>query len=253
MRLRTYVEQLLDLIYPKVCFGCRRPIDYQSNIYLCSECWEELDRQITPPFCTICGRPINISPHENLYFGDISDLGRCPDCIGCCYHFSRGYTAALYERLVKDCIHNFKYNYNTYLAGTLAQLMIKFSLKYIDIRKIDVLVPVPLHWRRFRQRGFNQAQLLAKRISIDLGIPVRKNVLRRIRHIPSQVELPRCERLDNVKGAFKVRNTDGLIDKLVLLIDDVFTTGATLDECSRVIMEAGAKDVWVFSLARGMN
>ena len=245
MWLRKYGEQLLGLIYPKSCFGCQRPLNPQSHIYLCFDCWNKLGSSIIPPFCTICGRPIDML--------DVKRADKCSLCTEDHYYFKLGYTAALYDGLVKDCIHSFKYSYNTYLAGTLAQLMINFSLRYIEFKEIDVLVSVPLHWKRLRERGFNQAELLAKKISVRLGIPLEKRGLCRIRHILSQTQLQRQERLHNVKGAFVVKRADSFTGKRILLVDDVFTTGATLNECSRVLLQAGAKEVWVFSLARGVS
>lgn len=243
MWLHKYREQLLSLIYPKSCFSCQKPLNPQSHIYLCFDCWNKLESSISPPFCAICGRPIDTL--------NVEETDKCPLCIGYHYCFKLGYTAAKYDGLIKDCIHSFKYSYNTYLAGTLAQLMINFSLRYIDLKQIDILVSVPLHWKKLRERGFNQAELLAKRISLKLGIPLEKNGLCRIKDILSQTQLQRQERLLNVKGAFVAKKADSFTGKRILLVDDVFTTGATLNECSRVLLQAGAKEVWVFSLARG--
>lgn len=234
-------EELLDLIYPKTCFGCKSRISPEIEGYICKECLNKLDK-LKPPFCITCGRPI-----------DILDIDKCTDCTGYNYYFTRGYSATLYEGLVKDCLHNFKYNSHTYLGGTLARLMIDFALEYIDPDKIDAILPVPLHWQRFRDRGFNQSAILGKILSKETGVPFMRNGLTRTRVIKPQVELPRSERIGNVLGAFKVTNPKKFSGKHILLIDDVFTTGATLNECSRVLLDSGAKGVWVFCLARGIS
>lgn len=241
MLLKRYKEELLDLIYPKTCFGCKKPLPASLEGYLCPDCLNKLDKP-QPPFCISCGRPI-----------DIMDIDRCSDCTGSNYYFKRGYTASLYEGLVKECIHSFKYSSQTYLACTLARLMIDFAFEYIDLDKIDAVVPIPLHWIRHRDRGFNQTAILGRMLGKRIGIPFIGNGLSRTKIIKPQVELPRKGRITNIKGAFKVTRPKKFFGKHILLIDDVFTTGATLNECSRVLLDNGAKEVWVFTLARGIS
>lgn len=247
----VYKEQLLSLIYPKICSHCERSLDPLSRIYLCSDCYSRINRYIKPPVCTICGKSIKIQDihkKKRASVDILSDL--CSDCTGCNFHFTRGHTAVLYEGLVKDCIHDFKYNSCTYLAGTLAQLMIDFAQNFMDMTEIDALASVPLHWRKLRQRGYNQAELLCKKLSSAFNIPIIYKGLGRIKDVLSQTELQRNERIDNVKDIFRVTKPHNFIGKRILLIDDVFTTGATLNECSKAIKEAGACKVEVFSLAR---
>lgn len=233
-------EELLDLIFPKTCFGCKKRLSPIAEIYICPLCLNKICK-LQPPFCKTCGRPVE----------PLSE--RCPDCTGQNFYFSRGFTSNLYEGLIKDCIHNFKYNSYTYLGGTLAFFMADFAKRYIDIDKIDAIASIPLHWQRKRDRGFNQSAILAEILSKNFRIPYTSTGLSRIKSIQPQVELPRKERISNVLDVFKVKNPKKILDKRILLIDDVFTTGATFNECSRVLMECGAKDVWVFSLARGIS
>jgi len=218
--IRNFKEQFLSIIYPKVCFGCKKQLEPSCKIYLCVDCYNKLQSQMKP------GESI---PH---------------------FHFSRNYTASFYEGLVKDAICSIKYNDNTYLAETLAQLMIDYSLKYIQLEKIDAIAQIPLHWRKKRERGFNQSLLLAVKIGSSLNIPVIKKSVLRTKYTPSQIELSGKMRLSNVKGVFKAIKPNNFRGRRILLIDDVFTTGATLNECSKVIMEAGAKDIWAFTATK---
>lgn len=240
-QLKKYKEELLDIVYPKICLGCKNRIPADCEKYLCSACLDKLQK-IKPPLCTVCGKPI-----------DDTDVCRCSECSGYKYHFSRGYTASVYEGLIKDCIHNFKYNSHTYLGGTLAGLMADFASSHIGLNKVDLIVPVPLHWRKLRDRGFNQSVILTKLLSRTLGIPFINKGISRIKALPPQAGLPRKDRIRNSHGIFKVTRPEYFCGKHILLIDDVFTTGATVNECSKMLMDCGAKDVWVFSLARGIS
>lgn len=240
-RLGRFKEQLLNLVYPKTCFGCRKFIPWDKKGYLCGECLNKLDK-LQPPFCVVCGKPL-----------DILDSDRCPECTGYKYHFRRGYTASIYDGLIRDCIHNFKYNSCAYLGGTLADIMLEFASKNIPLQKIDAVVPVPLHWRRFRDRGFNQSAVLARILSKGTGIRFIGNGLCRSKAVHPQAELSRKERMKNLQGAFKSGRQKDFFGKHILVIDDVYTTGTTMNECAKVLLDSGAKEVWVFSLARGLS
>lgn len=238
-------EELLTLIYPKICFGCDKSLPPKHEGYLCPDCLDKINKP-QPPFCISCGKSIDPAPGR-------CGIDRCPECAGYSYNFTRGYTASIYDGLIKDCLHNFKYNAHTYLANTLAGVMIDFALKHIDIGKIDAITSVPLHWKRLRDRGFNQASVLASILSKKVNKPFVKNSIYRTKVIKPQVELPRQDRIKNVQGVFRIKNPKNFLDKHILLIDDVFTTGATLNECSKVLLEAGAREVWVFTLTRGIK
>lgn len=228
---------ILDLVYPRFCFGCQRPIPAEIDGFLCPDCISRLDI-IRPPCCIICGRPISAG-----------DGDRCRDCSNSSYYFTRGFTAVLYQGLVKDCIHRFKYDSCTYLRYNLARLLIDFSRAHIDASRIEVITPVPLHWRKLRDRGFNQAAMLGKALAVELGKRYIGNVLTRPRPAQAQVKLSRQERMNNIRGVFAMRKPAGIQGKHILLIDDVFTTGATLNECSRILLAGGAAEVWVFAVA----
>ena len=121
----------------------------------------------------------------------------------------------------------------------------------LDSLNYDLIIPVPLHWIKEYSRGFNQAELIGRKISDKFNIPLSKTSLKRIRATPSQIGLSLKERTNNVKGAFSARSSQELSGKRILLVDDVMTTGATVNECSRILLQAGAREVFVYTLARG--
>ena len=184
----------------------------------------------------------------------------CADCRDNRYHSAPPFDAARsvynYVGAIRPAIHQLKYNGKTALAKPLSQLLIEFlttsSTRPCAPHELDLIVPVPLHaWRQWR-RGFNQSELLARQIGRVFEIPARE-VLRRTRLTPPQVELSREERQKNMQGAFALRDTKHDIRGVtILLIDDVYTTGATLKECAQVLKNAGAAKVFVFTLARSV-
>ena len=233
-------EELLSLVYPKSCFNCQRALPPQDPLCLCIACQKKLLFNL-PPFCTYCGIHI-----------DDSSWAECSYCLGQNFHFKRGYTVFQYEGLLREGLHRFKYQTGTHLGSTLACFMINFAEEYIEKRDLDLIVPVPLHWAKLRHRGFNQSSILASSVSKCLNIPYAAPVKRLGRGLP-QVGMARRQRIVNIQEAFRVTRPRLIFKKNILLVDDVFTTGATLNECSRVMIEAGAKKVQVFTLARGVN
>jgi ComF family protein len=137
-----------------------------------------------------------------------------------------------------------------YLAISFARWMGEFMREHVDAASLDAVVPVPLHWRRFHYRGFNQAVALARPLARQFSLPLISRVLRRTRHTVPQVELQPEERVKNIRGAFSVRQPARIKGLRLLLVDDVFTTGATLNECARVLKAAGAASVTAFTLTR---
>ncbi len=242
---KRYINEVLDLIYPKICIFCKEKIPSSFENYLCEKCLKGLNK-LNPPYCVSCGIPITVQ-----IFGDV--IIKCPECIASHYYFKRGYAASLYDGLIKECIHNFKYNSHTYLGNTLADIMTEFAFKNIHLNKIDCIVPVPLHWKKMRDRGFNQSAILGKTLSKRTGIYFCDKGLSRVKSMPAQVKLSRNERIKNLKGAFIVKEPKYFIDKKILLIDDVFTTGATMNECAKTLMDVGAREVYAFSLSRGIS
>lgn len=153
--------------------------------------------------------------------------------------------------MLRECIHHFKYRKKAYLARPLGELLIDRMREDKDLGEADFLIPVPLDGRRLREREFNQAHLLAQGVSRYFNIPISSRNLRRVRRVPPQTQLSRKEREKNVKGLFQVRKGEKYKGRKILLIDDVFTTGATVNECARVLKQAEAEEVQVLTVARG--
>ncbi len=163
-------------------------------------------------------------------------------------HFSRARAVYDYDGVIKQAIHRFKYRGLTAMAPVLAGLLCHHLERFPT--KADIVVAVPLHRDRLRERGYNQSELLAAEVARGLGLPLQNGVVERARHTRSQVGLGAVERHANVQGAFNC-NGKPLPESKVLLIDDVYTTGATLSDCARALKEAGARSVQALAVARG--
>ncbi len=172
---------------------------------------------------------------------------QCGDCREKPPKYDRAISAAIYETALAEAIHLFKYSKKANWSKPLGRLL---HTRVSDFGKLDVILPVPLHAKRLRQREFNQSLLLAREVSLAFGIPLQVNNLRRVRWTQPQIELNGDERRKNVRGAFEVKWPDQVQDQSILLIDDVFTTGATVNECARVLKKAGTEVVNVLTVAR---
>ena len=231
-----FLNGFLSLIFPLNCLICRRGPGSDNGKYLCQACWRKI-RLIKEPVCSKCGR----SSFPTV----------CSSCQKRKYFFSKARAAGVYEGVLRECIHSFKYQKKDYLACHLGGLLIDVMRRDKDFRDVDFLIPAPLDGRRFREREFNQAHLLAQVVSRYFKIPISSRNLRRVRRVPPQTQLSRRQREENVKGLFQVRSREEYAGRKILLIDDVFTTGATVNECARVLRQAGAEEVSVLTVARG--
>lgn len=242
--LAAVYQGIRNLFFPNRCASCGKSLQPSNPHCLCGECWDSLPR-IRQPYCPRCGRPIGsrtVVPYDTL----------CGECrlAGHCFGLCR--SAGRYDGTLRECIHILKYGGRRELAQPLAAFMADFAAEAFAGERYDGLVPVPLHPAKLRERGFNQALLLARGVGSLLNIPVRSRVLARIRRGETQSTLSRAERLKNVRGAFSLRSKEGVKGLSLLLIDDVFTTGATAEECARVLLKGGARKVDVFTAARAV-
>jgi len=240
MKIANIAANFINLVYPLHCASCSKPLDPENASGVCEFCLTQI-KPNPEPQCGICGRAID------------TGLELCDDCRISKPCFSKADSAFLYEGVIKELVHKFKYNGKISLARTLSGLIGDF-LKSDDelMAGIDNIAFVPLENGRLRKRGFNQSRMLALAISKRYGIPL-SDCLEKKKHTRHQNELSRDERLVNLNGAFGVKdNATGLTGKYVLLLDDVMTTGATLNECAKALLTAGAKEVRCLTLARGL-
>jgi ComF family protein len=182
-------------------------------------------------------------------FGESVQSLVCSNCRAVKATFDAGHSAYLYADALRELIHLFKYGKRRYLGSFLGGLLADSLRSKAAELSFDAIVPVPLHWWRYCSRGFNQATDLARPLSRQLHVPILKKNLRRIRHTPPQVSLSPKERKSNIRNAFKVSRPAKVRGKRLLLIDDIITTGSTLNECARVLKAAGAAGVTILTLA----
>jgi ComF family protein len=211
----------LDIALPTLCVSCREPVDGEG---VCAECWAKLSF-IAPPFCPRLGIPFVYDPGPELL--SMEAIANPPA-------YQRARAAVRYDDVARTLVHALKYQDRTDLAPTMGRWMARAGQQLLA--DADILVPVPLHWRRGWSRRFNQSGALACVISRESGVKVASEALRRVRATEQQIGLSRAQRASNVQGAFKVaaeRNAD-IAGRSVVLIDDVLTSGATTDACARL-------------------
>lgn len=241
---RELYFSFLQFLLPSRCAVCQDTLGVGSRSVVCGGCWSRI-RFLCPPFCPRCGRP---------FWGHAVAHPPSHLCQGCRVRRPRyllARSALLYERddPLREILLVFKHGRRESLGGHLGRLMADRAPILFGQPSIDAVVPVPLHKERERERGFNQAELLAGVVANRFHRPVLRKALARIRRTPPQAGKPR-ERMRNVRGAFAVGNPETVKDRTLLLVDDVFTTGATVNECAKVLMKAGAQGVFVYTLAR---
>jgi ComF family protein len=200
-------------------------------------------RFIRPPFCERCGLP---------YEGDLTTSFICTNCQELKLHFTFARSAVVAKTVTLDVIHRFKYSRALWFENFLADLLLREAVPALREQRWNLIVPVPLHPLKEREREFNQSALLARRLARATNIPCEEKNLRRTRPTGTQTHLSRDKRAENMKSAFSVRPGTGLSGKRIVLVDDVFTTGATTNECARTLRDAGAEEVCVWTVARGL-
>lgn len=246
-QLRGMSEALASLVLPAPCRLCARMLDTGNRVPFCRECVTALTQAIPEPHCQRCGRPIVSTAVAN---GVSSPL--CHLCRRGAYDFDLVRSFGVYTRSMARAILLLKYSEVTPLGGWFASHLDQLVKRSAESFAADALVPVPLHPSRLRERGYNQAELIARPLARSLGIPFRSYLLVRTRPRPDKLQLTRRERWETVRGAYSMRK-GAQVDKLrVLLVDDVFTTGATLDACSRALRGAGAVRVMGLTVARAL-
>jgi ComF family protein len=226
-RLAAAGEALLDLFFPPRCPGCGR-----VGFTFCQACQSRIE-PCPAPACTRCGQPLAAERHCSTCQQTPSQLDRITSC-------------AIFAHPLRDAIHELKYNNSRNLARPLGARMVA-TWRHGNLTA-DVIIPVPLHAARQAERGYNQAALLARIVSREVGVPIDEAALLRSKATQQQALLKAVERRENVKDAFACRGD--VMGKDVVLIDDVCTTGSTLEACAAALRAAGAASVWAFTLAR---
>lgn len=214
---------------------CNQKVD--ENSHFCPDCWTKIEF-ISDPYCLQCSTPL---PAD--YLGQ--------QCVGCADHtphFDRSRSVFRYDELTKAMIHDFKFNDKTIYAKGLGELAFKFANSLIT--ESDIIIPVPIHPNRLRKRKYNHAALLAQKIAKLANINIEVDGIIKNSQTHAQVGLSRAERVKNLRDSFEVKDKQKIRGKNVLLVDDVMTTGATANECARILKKHGAKRVFVVTAAR---
>lgn len=241
MRFNPLLHAALNVLFPPICHVCRKFIPAAGSLHICPACHDRLT-PIVSPMCRVCGIPFVGAGEDHV----------CGDCITSPPRFDAARAALAYEDVSRDLLHAFKYRNKTHLRRPLALLMIERLSDFVGLRPPDLIMPVPLHRKRLQSRGFNQAVLLGEILSSHWKLPLDRYNLRRTRWTEPQVNLSAGERRANVKGAFSVQKSCLVHGRRVLLVDDVLTTGSTVEECSLLLKTVGAKEVTVITAARAL-
>ena len=229
---------VLDFGLPPLCPACREPLANAGG--LCAACWSRLSF-IAPPYCERLGIPFVYDPGPGLL--SMQAIADPPA-------YRRARAAVRYDDVARGLVHAFKYGDRLDLAPTIGGWMARAGRELLA--EADALVPVPLHWRRLWARRFNQSAVLAAVMAERSGVPLLHDALKRVRATPQQVGLPRSQRATNVQGAFRVAKAASadVRGRRLVLVDDVLTSGATVDTCARALLHAGAANVDVIVFAR---
>lgn len=239
---KSLCETTIGFIYPNVCQLCGKQRAGSAEGFVCPQCWQQV-RFIKPPFCDRCGLP---------YPGDITATFECTNCKELKLHFRSARSAVIVKEPVREVIHRYKYNRALWFEPFLADLLTREAVPGLKGEQWDWIVPVPLHPAKKRQREFNQAERLATYLSAATKILINTGLLKRVAPTTTQTKLDREHRAENMRNAFVMRDKKKLNGERIVLFDDVFTTGATTNACARVLKAAGAGEICVWTVARGL-
>jgi ComF family protein len=241
-QVHRILDGLINLIFPDVCFICDVPIARRQDCGICSNCWNKaVGLKIVPPRCSSCGLPFQSFQDDTEHL--------CGTCILNTPPYSGARAFGHYTAELSRLIQGLKFHGKQNLAGTLGPLLTGAFFDNWDREEFDLIVPVPLHPKRKRQRGYNQSELLSRSLERQIAIPCCSALIRTRATLP-QIGLTDSQRQENVRNAFRCKNPTFVLKKRILLIDDVMTTGATVGSASRALMDAGALRVSVLTVAR---
>lgn len=226
----------MEILYPQTCCFCGKV----SREKVCHECVSKIE-YIKEPRCKRCGKPVRYADQEF-----------CEDCKRKKFHYEQGKNVWLHKGPVRWSIYQFKYHNRRIFGEFYAEEMYRLYGQKLKEWKIDVIIPIPLHKKRRRRRGYNQAEIIARNLGKLAQIPVESQALARIRNTTAQKELSDKERKANLQHAFQVTKYWKKVRR-VLLIDDIYTTGSTIDEVAKVLRENGAEKIWFFTVSIGQG
>lgn len=239
-------RQVADIIYPPRCVVCGRflwkapLVRGTRSAFFCPECTTDF-HSVASPLCPVCGQPFS---------SEVTEDHLCEDCLRKRPFYEAAWAPYRYEGAILKGIYRLKYGSKGFLADAFGPLLTRFVEARLEGGENLMIMPVPLHPKRLRERGFNQSLLLARHVSRALHIDLDFLSLRRVRYTPPQASLAKKERQQNVRGAFELATQGAVQGKTILLVDDVVTTGNTLNECARILRKGGAEKVFGLSLAR---
>ena len=243
--IRGWLEAALAFVYPPCCQLCGEERASEAEGYVGAACRRGPGamRWVEPPYCARCGLP---------YEGAITARFECANCRDMQLEFSSARAAVVATELVLEVVHRYKYKGERWFEPYLAELLVRRAAAVVRAEGWDLIVPVPLHALKQREREFNQAERLAAHLSRAAGVPLNSRLLWRVKPTQTQTRLSRAERAGNVRGAFALRRGARLAGERVVLVDDVMTTGATTSACALALRRGGASDVCVWTVARGV-
>lgn len=215
--MENIINNILELVYPPTCAFCGK----LSKDYICKKCELKIKKY----------RIKDSYSSKNMYFQEIHSIFK-------------------YEEDIRDILIKYKFQNKAYIYKTFSKIILKDEKICGFLKKYDIIIPVPVHKKRKNERGYNQTELISKEISKNLNIKMEKNVLMKNINTKMQSSLSKKERKDNIKGAFKVQNLQRIENKNILIIDDIYTTGSTINECGKVLKSAGAKNIGALTIAK---
>lgn len=240
---RVFGSSVVDFFYPRRCPVCGRILVREKQL-VCRSCGKSLP-WVRQPFCIRCGKQIS-DPEKAL----------CADCAKADHVYNEGRSALLYEKGIRRSVNRMKfYGHREYIPFYAACIYVSLR-QYLNMWQIRCIIPVPMHPKKRAERGYDQAVLLAREFSRLCSLPVREDILVRTRYTKASRKLGRQHREANMRGAFRVKEglsggRDGQIPEPVLLLDDIYTTGTTMDNCARALRKAGVKEIYFFTLCTG--
>lgn len=230
---------LVDLIFPPSCLGCGSRLYCGDHRAICQECRDNLKR-IAEPLCVCCGCTLPNFRSSGDHW--------CGDCLSQPPYYTMLRSLFFYESPIPDLLKQFKFHHDMVAFDGIGELVLPFDFSAFEC--CDLILPVPLHTNRLWERGFNQSFLLAKLFFPKSTGKIFPDVLQRVRHTVPQTTLSGLERRKNLSDAFSVTEDDAIKGRVICLVDDVYTTGTTVNQCSRALIEAGAKEIRVVTLTR---